>query len=160
MNVRLLRQLSFLALVVTTAFLKAMHFPSLSAIERMLVARAIQQRGIDAVRQDIESAEDSKGTCYEDWRSGEHYLKGPTVLSVDVVLKKEDVETDPLAKAVFEEIQKDYCSEVKMAREPSFIGHNTRYNWLEEKGADIPDVKIKARLTNKQELKGIVDTYN
>src|SRR5436189_5210241 len=104
MNVRLLRQLSFLGLVVTTASLEAMHFPSLSAIERMLVARAIQQRGIDAVRQDIDSAEDPKKIIYVIFGERFSNFKTPTVLSIDLVLKKEDVAVDPLAKAVFEKI--------------------------------------------------------
>src|SRR5579863_3267731 len=96
MNVRLLGQLSFLALAVTTASIEAMHFPSLSAIEKMLVARAIQQRGIDAVRQEIESAEDSKRIVNQ----GCYGFTRPIALSIEMTFQKEDSETDPLAQNI------------------------------------------------------------
>ena len=166
MNFRFVHCLGVLVFAVTTS-LEAMHFPSLSSIEKMLVARAIQQRGIDAVRQEIENAEDPEPITGER-RFG---FRIPVVLNIEAIFKKEDIESDLLTKEMFEEIQKretrfGYITEVTektadcFVVPTNFVGRDIRYYWLEENGTRLPAVKIEACFTNKPELKQIVDNYS
>jgi hypothetical protein len=170
MNIRLISQLGLLVCASTVFSLEAMYFAPLSAIEKMLVQREIQRRGVEAVRQEIYNAGDPEKISK--WR---HYVvRVPTVLRIDMIFKKEDIQADSLAKNIFEEIQKIESASgyipksiitedqyaVTVISPTNFIGSNTRYYWLEENSARIPAVRVKAKLTNKSELKDIVDAHN
>ena len=171
MNITVVSRLILLASASTMVFsLEAMFFKPMSTIERMLVVREIQKRGVDTVRQDIHNAKEAKIVIH-DGRCGEMY---PTVLDIKMILKKEDSQTDELTKTTFEKIQeielksgyipaqiiKDTDSGHCVTVATNRLGEDTRYYWLEENGTRIPTIRIEAKLTNKPELKEILAGYN
>lgn len=159
MNAKFLCQLIFLGFAVLATTLEAMYFPSLSRIERMLVTREIQRKGRHIVRQQIDEAGDPEPLIY----NGCNAFGVPVVLYIETVIKKMDKTRDPLAHAVFEEIE---AIESQWGYVPkhvtlvsgrllvpnNYLGPNTCYYWVNG------GVQVEAYLTNKPELKKMVDS--
>ena len=171
MNIRVVKHLGLLTGMLTVVSLEAMQHP-LSTIEKMLVTTAIRQRGLAAVRSEIDSAKDP-----EDIQSGRRFgVRFFTALNIEMTFKKEDNEKDPLTKAIFDKIQEietesDYRPEsirtetgdgIFVTPATNFLTKgsvDTRYYWLEDNGARLPAVKVHAKLTNKDALQEFVKTY-
>lgn len=150
-----------LVTIVTSCSLQAMFFKPLSEIEKNLVKREIKKRDPESIRNEINNAKKPK-----------YGLKQEAALAINETFHKNNATTDPLTKNIFETIetiekQSGYTPEFfVIPGENSFftidptnwLGSSTRYYW--ENDNNKTAVRVVAHLTNKEELKTLVNNYN
>jgi len=162
MNVRLFLRVSFLVFSTTIVPLNAMlisskiTFNPLHTVERALVVKEIERRGVHALRQEIGNAQNPRLTF-----DGQRYgAVVPVALHIKTKFFKSDIDKDPLSKAVFEEIAKREAGGYRQVKKPTnYLTPETRFFWSEESDERIPVVEIEAKLINKPELLSIVESH-
>jgi hypothetical protein len=138
-----------------------MLFNSLHEIEKQLVIRTIQQRGIATIYNEIQRISDQQFTFEGDERD---YTK-PITFNIDTIFSKSESNRDPLTQAVFDKIadiesKYGYIPEaITTATQDSTqlaTNHfgNSTYYWI-----DSNTIRIESCLNNKPELLALINTY-
>lgn len=166
---------SLSAVLIASSFsLYAMHFKELSEplniIQTQLILRTIQKRGLDSVRQEIQKAA-SPELIKSTWGDEERYS---IALELEDIFHKNEILTDPLVHDIFnviaeqekesgyvpDHIEKEMYGAIFNVQPTNFLGHNTRYYWLEKDGTLSTDsVRVEAHFINKLTLLELVNNY-
>ena len=166
--------LSAILLIASSFSLHAMLFKNLSDplndIQKQLVARTIQKRGLDSVLQEIEKTA-SPQLIPGDWGDEERYS---IALEIKDIFHKNEVATDSLAHDIFgaiaenekddgyipSSIEKEMFGALMIKMPNNSLGSNTRYYWLEKDGKLCTDaVRVEAHLINKVTLLELINNY-
>jgi hypothetical protein len=122
---------------------KACSTRPLDPIEKQLVIDAIKHHGVKSIRNAIDKSEPRQRLA---------------VLKLNRKFYKDEAETNPMAKNIFDEITKieDHAKKRSEKTMPyNYLGLGTRY-FLKEKNQSV---LIKAKLFNLQEVLALVNDY-
>jgi hypothetical protein len=137
--------LYLIALATISSFsLQAMHecFSStpLNRIERKLIKEAIKHYGLESIRNSINKHKNS------------HFF-------IDCVLHKNEAQTDPFTKKIFDEIEKIENKPENKGNLPTKTNYFSFRSWYHRDWRNLDIVYVTMKSCNIKELNEICDSY-